>query len=161
MAYNYGPPPGAFGGRQPGYGFPPGANAAGPPGLAPGMEAPPGMGAPIPAGGPMSFQTPIPGVNMNAPVIRLGVDQKPGTPADRIAGGRGGDGRGNNTEPPGGRSRPGLGADGGSRNIERDRAAIRENMLAIQPPTREELARTIFVGEIADNAPSDLSLIHI
>lgn len=163
MAYNYGPP-GAYGGRQPSYGFPPGANMGGPPGMAPapGMDAPPGMTAQSPAGGQMPFQAPIPGVNMNAPVIRLGVDQKPGTPADRIAGGgRGGDARGSNAEPLGGRSRAGLGADGGSRNLERDRAAIRENMLAIQPPTREEVARTIFVGDIVENAPSDEAIENI
>jgi len=99
---------------------------------------------------------------MNAPVIRLGIDQKPGTPGDRIAGGgRGGDGRGSNAEPLGGRSRAGLGADGGSRNLERDRAAIRENMLAIQPPTREEVARTIFIGDIVENAPSDEAIEDI
>lgn len=126
------------------------------------MDAPPGMTAQSPAGGQMPFPTPIPGVNMSAPVIRLGVDQKPGTPADRIAGGgRGGDARGSNAEPLGGRSRPGLGGDGGSRNLERDRAAIRENMLAIQPPTREEVARTIFIGDIVEHAPSDEAIEDI
>ncbi|KAM0718723.1 hypothetical protein Q7P37_005794 [Cladosporium fusiforme] len=135
MAYNYGAPPGAYGGRQPSYG-------------APGM-APPGMDTP-PTAQPQ-FQPPpsIPGVNFNAPVIRLGVDQKSGAPAaDR--GGR--EGRGGNNEPTS--RRAGLGADGGSRNLERDRAQIRESMLAIQPPTREEVARTICVG-MGEDAPGD------
>lgn len=144
MAYNYGAPPGAYGGRQPSYG-------------APGM-APPGMETPPAA--QSQFQPPpsIPGVNFNAPVIRLGVDQKTGPPAaDR--GGR--EGRGGNSEPMGGNSRrPGLGADGGSRNLERDRAQIRENMLAIQQPTREEVARTICVG-MGDDAPEDEAIENI
>ena len=145
MAYNYGAPPGAFGGRQPSYG-------------APGM-APPGMDAP-PAAAQAQFN--IPGVNFNAPVIRLGMDQKAGPPVsdrDRDRGAR--DGRGGNAEPLGNNRRAGLGADGGSRNLERDRAQIRESMLAIQPPTREEVARTIFVGGMGDDAPEDEAIENI
>lgn len=146
MAYNYGAPPGAYGGRQPNYG-------------APGM-APPGMDAPPAAAAQAQFN--IPGVNFNAPVIRLGMDQKAGAPAsdrDRERGGR--DGRGGNVEPAGNNRRAGLGADGGSRNLERDRAQIRESMLAIQPPTREEVARTIFVGGMGDDAPEDEAIENI
>jgi hypothetical protein len=139
MAYNYGAPPGAFGGRQPSYG-------------APGM-APPGMDAPAAAA---QAQFNIPGVNLHAPVIRLGMDQNAGPPVsdrDRDRGVR--DGRGGNAEYAGGNTRrAGLGADGGSRNLERDRAQIRENMLAIQPPTREEVARTITVSGMGDDAPA-------
>lgn len=145
MAYNYGAPPGAYGGRQPSYG-------------APGM-APPGMDAPA-AAAPAQFN--IPGVNFNAPVIRLGMDQKAGAPAsdrDRDRGGR--DGRGGNAEPVGNNRRAGLGADGGSRNLERDRAQIRESMQAISPPTREEVARTIFVGGLGDDAPEDQAIENI
>jgi hypothetical protein len=57
--------------------------------------------------------------------------------------------------------RAGLGADGGSRNLERDRAQIRENMLAIQPPTREEVARTILVSGMGDDAPEDEAIENI
>lgn len=147
MAYNYGAPPGQYGGRQPSYG-------------APGM-APPGMEAP-PAAAQAQFN--IPGVNFNAPVIRLGMDQKAGPPAsdrgDRDRGAR--DGRGGNADSAGGNNRrAGLGADGGSRNLERDRAQIRESMLAIQPPTREEVARTIFVGGMGDGAPEDEAIENI
>jgi hypothetical protein len=104
----------------------------------------------------------IPGVNFNAPVIRLGMDQKAGPPVsdrDRDRGAR--DGRGGNAEPVGNNRRAGLGADGGSRNLERDRAQIRESMLAIQPPTREEVARTIFVGGMGDDAPEDEAIENI
>jgi hypothetical protein len=148
MAYNYGAPPGAFGGHQPSYGTP--------------VMAPPGMDAP-PAAAPAQFN--IPGVNFNAPVIRLGMDQKTGPPVsdrdrDRDRGAR--DGRGGNTEFAGGNSRrAGLGADGGSRNLERDRAQIRESMLSVQPPTREEVARTIFVGGMGDDAPHDEAIENI
>jgi hypothetical protein len=146
MAYNYGAPPGAFGGRQPSYG-------------APGM-APPGMDAPAAAA---QAQFNIPGVNLHAPVIRLGMDQNAGPPVsdrDRDRGTR--DGRGGNAEYAGGNTRrAGLGADGGSRNLERDRAQIRENMLAIQPPTREEVARTITVSGMGDDAPEDEAIENI
>jgi len=145
MAYNYGAPPGAYGGRQSSYG-------------APGV-APPGMDAPLAAA---TAQFNIPGVNFNAPVIRLGMDQKAGPPSsdrDRDRGGR--DGRGGNTEPVGNNRRAGLGADGGSRNLERDRAQIRESMQVIHPPTREEVARTIFVGGLGDDAPEDGAIENI
>lgn len=135
MAYNYGAPPGAYGAPQPTYG-------------APGMDAPPAQ----------QQQFNIPGVNLSAPVIRLGGggDQGGRAPlSDRR------DGRGRNDEPLGGNPRrAGLGADGSSRNIDRDRAQIRENMLAIQPATREEVARTIFIGGLS-NAPNDEAIESI
>lgn len=81
----------------------------------------------------------------NAPVIRMGVD---------------------NNENRGGRydnrSRAGLGADfGGSRNLDRDRQQIRESMMAAQPPTREEVARTIFIGNLGESAPPDEAIESI
>lgn len=144
MAYNYGAAPGAYGGQQPSYG-------------APGM-APPGMDAP-PAAQQQNFN--IPGVNLAAPVIRLGgAGGPPASDRDRDRGGR--EGRGRDAEPLGGNNRrAGLGADGGSRNIERDRAQIRESMLAIQPPTREEVARTIFVSGLGEEAPEDEAIENI
>ena len=151
MAYNYGAPPGFGGGRQTPYGAPPGFGA--PPGM-----APPGFDAQSPANMQSQFQPPpnMPAnFNFAAPVIRLGVDGQPQAegPGDSRRGG----GRGANTEPLGGRSRAGLGSDarGGGRDLERDRAAVRENMMAMQPPTREEVARTIFVGGIPENAPGE------
>ena len=166
MAYNnYGPPPGAYGGRQNSYQN----NYSGAPGMAPppGMGAPPGMdnaSSPTTMGG-QQFQPPpnmsnMPNFNFNAPVIRLGVggqDQQ-GRNSDR-SGGQGG-GRGSNAEPLGNRGRMGLGAsgDGRDRNIERERAAVRESMMALQPPTREEVARTIFIGGIGEGAPDELEI---
>lgn len=156
MAYNYGPPPGAYHARQPSYGQYGAPPSMGPP---PGMDLPPGMPAPgMPAHSPggqpqQQFQMPPNMPNFNAPVIRLGVQdqQKPSSPADRLTSGQGGSGRGDgfrssNAEPIGRRDRAGLGAGSDSKNLERDRAAVRESMMATSPPTREEVARTIFIG---------------
>jgi len=135
MAYNYGAPPGAYGAPPPTY-------------AVPGMDAPPSA----------TPQYTIPGVDHTASVIRLGVEPRGPPAADRERGGR--EGRGGNAEPLGGNSRrAGLGSD--SRNIERDRAQIRESMLAIQPPTREEVARTIFVGGMGSEAPEDEAIENI
>lgn len=107
------------------------------------------------------FQPPpnMPNINFNAPVIRLGVggQEKQGNAGDRLPAGQGG-GRSSNAEPMGNRGRAGLGAGGdssGGRNIERERAAVRESMMALQPPTREEVARTIFIGGLGEGAPDD------
>ena len=91
-------------------------------------------------------------------MIRLGVDGKPGTPADRLTSNQGGrsEGRGSNAEPLGRRDRLGLGADrNDSRNLDRERAAVRESMMALHPPTREEVARTIFIGGLSEGTPDD------
>ncbi|CAK4031319.1 RNA-binding 25 [Lecanosticta acicola] len=168
MAYNYGPPPGAYGAPQQPYGPPSGQSTGGmgAPGFAaPGMDFP-GMPSQSPAGVQGQFQPPpnMPNINFNAPVIRLGVDgQRQGqSSADRgDRGGRDG-GRGSNAEPLGNRSRPGLGADPGrERNLERDRQQLRENMMALQPPTREEVARTIFIGGLGEGMPNDEALESI
>lgn len=156
MAYNYGPPPGAYNSRQPSYNY---GNSV-PPGMGPppGMDSAPGMQSQSPAG--MQHQSqfqapPMPrNFDFNAPVIRLGVgDQggKPNTPVDRSRP----EGRGSNAEPLGNRNRLGLGASDSRPNIERDRAAVRESMMALQPPTREEVARTIFIGGLGEGAPDD------
>ncbi|QIX01213.1 hypothetical protein AMS68_006730 [Peltaster fructicola] len=86
------------------------------------------------------------GMQFNAPVIRMGLDN-------------GNEARGGRYD---NRNRAGLGADsGGSRNLDRDRQQIRENMLAAQPPTREEVARTIFIGGLGESAPPDEALESI
>lgn len=170
MAYNYGPPPGAYNNRQPSHGFS-GAGAAAPGiGFPPGMPPAPGMSSQSPVGMPNSqFQAPpnVPGINFNAPVIRLGVPEqqngKPQSPGDRLFGGQGGrlEGRGSNAEPLGRRDRPGLGAGYDGRNLDRERAAIRDSMMVMQPPTREEVARTIFIGGLGEGMPNDESLASI
>ncbi|KAI0016902.1 hypothetical protein F4780DRAFT_757646 [Xylariomycetidae sp. FL0641] len=153
MAYNpYGGVPGF--GPPPTYNAYPGAN--GPPGMssAPGLGPPPGMSAPgtapppgvqqppinqanRPSGLPSNFQAPpnMPNINFNAPVIRLGtIAGKPATP--------GLPGRKDSETPSSAGPRPGLGME---RGLDQTRQAIRENMQALVPPTKEEIVRTIFV----------------
>ncbi|MCJ1268341.1 hypothetical protein MMC22_008229, partial [Lobaria immixta] len=151
-------------GRPPGFGSFPGQNA--PPGMgsSQGM-APPGMSAPgvapapgmqsnsqqpgRPGGFPPNFQPPanMPNINFSAPVIRLGTTgpTKPTIPL-------GGDAarRESNAEPRS--ARPGLGAGHG---MEAQRQAVRESMMQLVPPTKEEVVRTIFVGGITEGAGGD------
>lgn len=117
------------------------------------MMAPPGVGAapgfaqpnpslpPRPAGLPSSFQGPanMPNINFSAPVIRLGTS---GPPKDggMFGGGAGAGARGPNAEAGG--ARRGLGM-GDMRGLDQPRASV-----ALVPPTREEVMRTIFVGKI-------------
>ena len=137
----YGPP--GYAARQPSYGAAPGMGAP------PGFDTAPGM-AQSPAGFQGQFQPPpnMPNINYNAPVIRLGLD---GPPRD----GRGGDrgARGGNADFGGNRGRAGLGAE--PRNMDRDRERLREAVASMQPPTREEVARTIFVGGLVAGAPRE------
>ncbi|KAJ4390853.1 hypothetical protein N0V93_004452 [Gnomoniopsis smithogilvyi] len=167
MAYNpygapgnpYGPPPAfnAFPGSSgaPGIAPPPGLGP--PPGMssAPGMAPPPGVQqvnsasqANRPSGLPASFQPPpnLPNINFNAPVIRLGSTSLPQKPAS-------GPGRRESDAPPSaGGNRPGLGAE---RGIEQSRAALRESMQALQPPTQEERLKTIFLHKIPASLGDD------
>jgi RNA recognition motif-containing protein len=84
-------------------------------------------------------------INFSAPVIRLGT-MAPGK--DAAAGGS----RGANIEPLG--ARRGLGMEGGM-----DRSRQREGV-ALVPPTREEVMRTIFIGKIPEGV-SDNDLDNI
>ncbi|KAJ8608849.1 hypothetical protein MRB53_039435 [Persea americana] len=95
---------------------------------------------------PPSFQPPanMPNINFSAPVIRLGMSGPKGD-----AGGRG---FGQDQGP----RRGGLGFDG--RDGPRDR--LRENM-QLSPPTREEVARTIFIGNITDGVGGDEGMQRI
>ncbi|KAH1514892.1 hypothetical protein KXX29_000719 [Aspergillus fumigatus] len=147
--YNPYQAPGLYG-RPPdygAYGAPPGM--APPPGMAaPGTAPPPGMQqANIPqpgrpAGFPPNFQPPpnMPNINFSAPVIRLGTSgpsksATPDTSKEREAPGR----------------RAGL----GSTSLESQRQNVRDAMMQLQPPTREEIVRTIFVGGITEGAGGD------
>ncbi|KAK4998853.1 hypothetical protein LTR16_007009, partial [Cryomyces antarcticus] len=58
-----------------------------------------------------------------------------------------------NAEPLGGRRNLGLGND--YRGTDQQRQQLRESMLALQPPTREEIARTIFVGGITEGVSDE------
>ncbi|OJD28742.1 u1 snrnp-associated protein usp107 [Diplodia corticola] len=165
--YNF---PGGQYGRPPGYGAFPGAQGA-PPGMAP----PPGMGPPpgaMPAPGvtpppgiqqsqsplparpgnlPPNFAPPagMPNINFNAPVIRLGTTGPSAKGDDRKGGGE---------STSGGPRRAGLGSDYRGSD---SRAQQRESMMSLQPPTREEIARTIFVSNITEGIGSDEGLERI
>ena len=170
-------------GRPPGFGAFPGAQGA-PPGMGklraaefsmrcliskyiapPGMSAP-GVGAapgmqqanaqqPGRMGGfPPNFQPPanMPNINFSAPVIRLGTTG-PGKPATPL-GGDAGRSQGN-VDPRTGR--PGLGAQG----MDSQRQTVRDNMMNLVPPTKDEVIRTIFVGGITEGAGGDEGIERI
>ncbi|KAF2805540.1 uncharacterized protein BDZ99DRAFT_107062 [Mytilinidion resinicola] len=126
---------------------PPGMGA--PPGMpAPGTAAPPGMAQAQgslpgrPAGLPLNFQPPanMPNINFNAPVIRLGTS---GPTRQDSSGGR----RESAADPGSAGGRRGLGHEyrGADRGFQ-----MREPVASLNPPTREEIARTIFVNNITE-----------
>jgi Fe-S cluster assembly iron-binding protein IscA len=84
----------------------------------------------------------MPNINFSAPVIRLGTTApKASTPLS--AGGRR-----DGTDPgSAGGSRLGLGAE---RGVDAQRQAMRDNMLSLVPPTKDEIVRTVFVGGITE-----------
>lgn len=152
--FNYGNGP--YGSRPPGFpgGFP------GAPGGTASMGAPPGMSAPgvgpapgmdqanlqqphRPGGFPANFQPPanMPNINFSAPVIRLGTTgpSKPLT---------GGDSGRRDSERSG---RPGI----GSQSQDTQRQGARDTMVSLVPPTKDEIARTIFVGGITEGTGGD------
>lgn len=130
-------------------------NRSGPPGMsAPGVSPAPGIlqansqQPGRPGGFPANFQPPVnmPNINFSAPVIRLGTTgpMKPATPL-------GGDGRReSNYDQRSGR--PGLGA---GQTMDAQRQAMRDSMMQLAPPTKEEVVRTIFVGGITEGAGGD------
>ena len=93
----------------------------------------------------------MPNINFNAPVIRLGTTG-PSKPAGMLGGDTG------RREPDSRSARPGLGAGQGMDN---QRQAIRESMLQLVPPTKEEIVRTIFVGGITEGAGGDEGIERI
>ncbi|KAI9839206.1 MAG: hypothetical protein M1819_003199 [Sarea resinae] len=127
-----------------------------PPGMAaPGTAAPPGMqqsNTPQPGGrGPLQgFQPPanMPNINFAAPVIRLGTTG-PGKPSTPLGGAGGRKDSGADM----GSGRPGLGA--GSGGMDQQRQAMRDSMMSLLPPTKEELVRTVFVGGITEGVGGD------
>lgn len=128
-----------------------------PPGLtAPGTAPPPGVHqannaqGSRPSGLPASFQGPpnMPNINFSAPVIRLGTGpSKPTTPMD---------GRRESSQQGGGR--PGLGAE---RGMDSQRQAVKDSMMSMLPPTKEEIVRTIFIGGITDGCGGDEGIERI
>lgn len=121
---------------------------------APGVSPPPGLQANAqqpgrPGGFPPNFQPPanMPNINFNAPVIRLGTTgpAKPATPL-------GGDPSRRESNVEQRPTRPGLGAQIG---MDAQRQALRDSMMQLVPPTKEEILRTVFVGGITEGAGGD------
>ena len=98
----------------------------------------------------------MPKIDFSAPVIRLGAANA--GKSSMVAGSAGGIASGrkeSNAEAStstGGSHRPGLGAGTG---MEQQRQALRESMMSLAPPTKDEIARTIFVGGITDGVGGD------
>ena len=122
---------------------------------APGTAAPPGLAQANaqqpsrPGGFPPNFQPPanMPNINFSAPVIRLGTS---GPSKSEPLGGR-------DDRERGGR-RAGLGSD---RYTDSGRQSGRENAAQLQPSTKEEIIRTIFVGGITEGAGGDEGIERI
>ena len=118
-------------------------------GLAPGMQQANTQQPGRPGGFPPNFQPPanMPNINFSAPVIRLGTSgpMKPTIPLGGDSGRR----ESNNDSRS---ARPGLGAGQG---MEAQRQAVRESMMQLVPPTKEEIVRTIFVGGITEGSGGD------
>jgi len=179
IAPQYGRPPGYNGfpgqGGAPGMGAPPGMGIISvcssedniltligpPPGMsaAPGTAPPPGIqhtANPVQPGRtsgiPATFQAPpnMPNINFSAPVIRLGTGPTKPTPTP-------GQGRreSENTMSAG---RPGLGME---RGMDAQRQALRESMMSLVPPTKEEIVRTIFIAGITEGAGGDEGIERI
>ena len=124
---------------------------------APGVGPAPGMQhansqQPGRPGFPPNFQPPanMPNINFSAPVIRLGTSG----PMKPIGGDVGR--RDSNMESRS--TRPGLGAGQG---MEAQRQAVRDSMMSLVPPTKEEIVRTIYVGGITEGAGGDDSVERI
>ena len=130
-----------------------------PPGI-PGMPQPQLQQPGRPAALPASFQTPtnLPNINFSAPIIRLGTSSstKPSTP---VSGGGLGRKDSSGDTMSGGGGRAGVGAGHGG--MEQQRQAVRESMMALVPPTKEEVLRTIFVGNIKNDIVSDEEIDRI
>lgn len=121
-----------------------------PPGMAPpGTAGPPGMQQantqqPGRPGFPPNFHPPanMPNINFSAPVIRLGTSGPAKAAAPDMGRERGSDGPGR---------RGGLGSSG----MDGPRHSGRDNMMPLHPPTRDEIVRTLFVGNITEGVGGD------
>ena len=92
----------------------------------------------------------MPNINFNAPVIRLGTTG-PSKPAMPL-------GNEPRRESEARSARPGLGAGQG---MDAQRQAVRESMMQLVPPTKEEIVRTIFVGGITEGVGGDEGIERI
>lgn len=92
----------------------------------------------------------MPNINFNAPVIRLGTTG-PSKPAMPL-------GNEPRRESEARSARPGLGAGQG---MDAQRQAVRESMMQLVPPTKDEIVRTIFVGGITEGVGGDEGIERI
>ena len=105
-----------------------------------------------PGGFPANFQPPpnMPPIDFGASVIRLTT----GSSKPSIS--QGGDSGRREAEPRS--ARPGLGANQG---MDAQRQAVRESMMQLVPPTKEEIVRTIYVGGITEGSGGDEGIERI
>ncbi len=90
----------------------------------------------------------MPNINFSAPVIRLGTGPtKSSVPTGQADRGR--------NDSAGGRA--GSGMERGM-NQDQQRTALRESMLSLAPPTKEEIVRTIFVAGITEGCGGDTGI---
>ena len=86
----------------------------------------------------------MPEFDLHAPVIRLGTGHsKPSMTQGGDLGRRDQESRS---------SRPGLGSNQG---MDAQRQAVRESMMQLVPPTKDEILRTLFIGGITEGAGGD------
>lgn len=91
----------------------------------------------------------MPNINFSAPVIRLGTSGPPksATPVEP----------GKDRVPEHHNRRPGLGAN----SVESQRQNIRDAIQQLQPPTKDEVLRTIFIGGITEGISQDEEIERI
>ena len=108
-----------------------------------------------PGGFPPNFQPPanMPNINFSAPVIRLGTSG-PAKPLTSL----GGEPVRRESNVDSRSTRPGLGAGLG---MEAQRQAVRDSMMQLVPPTKEEIVRTVFVGGITEGSGGDEGIERI
>ncbi|MCJ1384044.1 hypothetical protein MMC17_007160 [Xylographa soralifera] len=122
---------------------------------APGVGLPPGMPQlnaqqpGRPGGFPPNSQpfANMPNINFSAPVIRLGT-----TGPIKLSTPLGGDLSRRDSNMESRSARPGLGA---GQSMDAQRQAVRDSMMQLVPPTKEEIVRTIFIGGITEGAGGD------
>jgi len=101
-------------------------------------------------------------VDFNAPVVRIGFNaQNQNRDQDQYQ--RGGQGGGRDRRDGGGDSRRGMGVGFDSRRDDRGGGQFqgREQAMPLNPPSREEIMRTIFVGNITEGVGGDEGMYNI
>lgn len=124
---------------------------------APGTAPPPGLQqannpqSSRPSGMPANFQPPpnMPNINFSAPVIRLGTGPAKGSNTPVSAGGSGSEHMASGVKMVAGSERA------TAYTMNASRQALRESIMSLVPPTKEEIVRTVFVGGITEGTGGD------